>query len=294
VTTVDTVEPADIPATGDGEAGKDDVVVVTPSGGTEIDAPDDAEADEEPMMMPSTEGRLTILRPDASGALEEISHVEDLGVGERVQSVRYVGDLAYVVTFRQTDPLYAIDLSDPAAPEVLGELKVTGFSQYLHPVGDGRLLGIGREADESGVDQGFKVSLFDVTDPTAPVELDKIVVPDGWSLAADDPHAFTWDPEARHAIFPLERTGYLECDPGEVCASPTYAPTQGALVVAVSGDQLEEVAELRHVDDPGDPDAWQAQILRSLVVDRDLWTLSGVGLGRSDADAPTSVELVRF
>jgi hypothetical protein len=143
VTTVDTVEPADTPATGDGDTGKDDVVVVTPSDGGDIEAPEDAETEEEPMMMPSTEGRLTILRPDESGALEEISHVEDLGEGERVQSVRYVGDLAYVVTFRQTDPLYAIDLSDPAAPEVLGELKVTGFSQYLHPVGDGRLLGLG-------------------------------------------------------------------------------------------------------------------------------------------------------
>lgn len=285
VTTVDTFEPMEEETPEDPES---DVTVVTPSGPEDIVAPDDLD-----IVLPSTEGRLTVLRPDDSGALEELSHVEDLGEGERVQSVRYVGDLAYVVTFRQTDPLYAIDLSDHTAPKVLGELKVTGFSEYLHPVGDGLLLGLGREADEDGVDEGFKVSLFDVTDPTAPVELDKIVIPEGWSMVADDPHAFTWDPIAGHAIFPLMRTMSFECDPGAVCTYPDvdYNPTQGALVVAVEDGGLEEVAELRHADDPS---AGQPEILRSLVVDRDLWTLSGVGLGLSDADAPTTVELIEF
>jgi hypothetical protein len=286
VTTVDTFEPMeeDSPEDPDG-----DVTVITPSGPEDgIVAPDDLD-----VALPSTEGRLTVLRPDDTGALDELSHVDDLGEGERVQSVRYVGDLAYVVTFRQTDPLYAIDLSDHTAPTVLGELKVTGFSEYLHPVGDGLLLGLGREADEDGIDEGFKVSLFDVADPTAPVELDKIVIPEGWSMVADDPHAFTWDPIAGHAIFPLMRTMTFECDPGAACTYPDadYNPTQGALVVAVEGGGLEEVAELRHTDDPR---AGQAEILRSLVVDRDLWTLSGVGLGRSDADAPTTVELIEF
>jgi hypothetical protein len=285
VTTVDTFEePVDTTLA----TPEDDVVVITPSG-PGGDVGDVAPAP----TIPSTEGRLTVLRPDESGALKEISHVADLGEGERVQSVRYVGDLAYVVTFRQTDPLYAIDLSDPSAPKVLGELKVTGFSQYLHPVGEDRLLGIGREADESGVDHGFKVSLFDVSDPTAPTELDKIVIPDGWSLAADDPHAFTWDPLARHAVFPVERSGFPNCGDGdgEGCAAPM--PTNGALVVAVEGDTLVEVAELRHADTT-DPVAWQAGILRSLVVDRDLWTYSPIGLGLSDADVPTGVELIRF
>ena len=240
--------------------------------------------------LPTTEGRLTILRPQDGGELVEIGHVDDLGEGESVQSVRFVGDIAYVVTFRQTDPLYAIDLSDPAHPKVLGELKVTGFSQYLHPVGDGLLLGLGREADESGFDEGFKVSLFDVTDPTAPSELDKIVIPDGWSLAADDPHAFTWDPVARHAIFPLERSGYVPCAMDQPCTEEMAAPTQGALVVAVDGNDLAEVVELRH----SDSGEWGSQILRSLVVDRDLWTPSGLGLGLSNADTPSTVELVRF
>ena len=105
-----------------------------------------------------------------------------MGVGEQVHSVRFLEDLAYVVTFRQIDPLYAIDLSEPRTRRVLGELKIPGFSEYLHPLGDGLLLGVGREVDPAtGIDQGLKISLFDVADPLAMVERDQIVVADGWS-----------------------------------------------------------------------------------------------------------------
>lgn len=270
----------------------------------------------------TTEGRLTVLRPGSSGTLDEVGAVEDLGIGESVQSVRFLGDMAYVVTFRQTDPLYAIDLSDPTDPKALGELKITGFSQYLHPVGDGLLLGVGREATEDGFDTGFKASLFDVSDPTNPVEVDKIVVPDASSLVADDPLAFTWDPVARQAIIPLERydvgitrgsvpetmpaptdpcVAQGDCgivDPGvidpvsPVAPMQTGGPRQVALVLKVDGDQLTERGELVHDSDRVDP--WRSQILRSVVVDRDLWTLSQAGLGRSNADDPTSVELLPF
>ena len=89
------------------------------------------------------------------------------GKTETIQSVRFMGPVGYVVTFRQTDPLYVIDLSDPAAPAAVGELKIPGFSSYLHPAGEGRLIGIGRDADLDGRDQGLLVSLFDVSDPTA-------------------------------------------------------------------------------------------------------------------------------
>lgn len=261
----------------------------------------------------TTEGRLTVLRPGSSGTLEEIGVVEDLGVGESVQSVRFLGDMAYVVTFRQTDPLYAIDLSDPTDPKALGELKITGFSQYLHPVGDGLLLGVGREATEGGMDTGFKASLFDVSDPTNPTEIDKVVIPDANSLVASDPLAFTWDPEANQAIIPLERydSGItqgpvtetqpvppIECGPDENCgviAPEPYepvGPTQVALVLRVEGDQLVERAELSHQSGSNVP--WPSQILRSVVVDRDLWTLSQAGLGLSNADNPTGVDLLPF
>jgi len=220
--------------------------------------------------VPASAGRLTVLRPSDGGGLAEVGRLDDLGVGERVQSVRFLDDSAYVVTFRQTDPLFALDLSDPTSPKALGELKTTGFSQYLHPVGDGLLLGLGRDATDSGSDTGLKVSLYDVHDPAAPVELDKLVIPGAWSSAADDPHAFTWDPVNHHAIFPLEG--------------------QGVMVVGVDTTALRRVAALRH--ETGG--AGSGQVLRSVVVDRDLWTLSPIGLGRSDAEAPTSVDLIRF
>ena len=250
------------------------------------DDPGDVMVDIAPM--PSTEGRLTVLRPNTSGVLEEIGAIEDLGVGERVQSVRFLGDMAYVVTFRQTDPLYAIDLSDPTEPTALGELKITGFSQYLHPVGEGLLLGVGREATEDGFDTGFKASLFDVSDPTDPREIDKVVVPDGYSLVAEDPLAFTWDPVAHKAIIPLERYG---CGPEEDCDGPVGSAS-GALVLTVDRAELVEGAFLAHTTDS--LDTWQSQIVRSLVVDRDLWTLSRIGLGLSDADNPGQVDLLLF
>lgn len=99
-------------------------------------------------------------------ALNPIGAVENLAADEMVQSVRFMGDVAYFVTFRQTDPLFAVDLSDPARPTILSELKIPGFSAYLHPFGEGKLLGIGYSADEkTGVTDGVKLSLFDISDP---------------------------------------------------------------------------------------------------------------------------------
>lgn len=126
------------------------------------------------------------------GALEVVGSVGDMGRGERIYSVRYIGDRAYVVTFRQVDPLYVVHLADPTAPEVLGELKIPGYSAYLHPVGDGLLVGIGRDADNTGRIRGFKASLFDVSDPAAPAEVDTWTLPGADSSVEWDHRAFLW------------------------------------------------------------------------------------------------------
>ncbi len=213
-----------------------------------------------------SEGRLTVL--DIDGDLDEVGHVDGLGPDEEVHSVRFVDDLAYVVTFRRTDPLYAIDLSDPASPTVLGELKITGFSEYLHPVGDGLLLGVGREVDEAtGRDEGMKVSLFDVSDPNELGEVDRFVLADTWSqVGSGDHRAFTWDPARRRAIIPTETA---------------------ALVVQVDGPTLATIAELSH------PGQWgRVGPHRSRIHDGTIWTISPHGLGATPADAPSSVEMV--
>lgn len=113
-----------------------------------------------------------VLAPDLTVAGE----IRGIAPGETIKSVRFMGDTAYVVTFEQTDPLFVIDLSNPKAPEIKGKLKIPGFSTYLHPVGDGLLLGVGVDGDENGQNGGLKVSLFDVSDPKNPKECDKITM----------------------------------------------------------------------------------------------------------------------
>ena len=135
--------------------------------------------------------------------LAVVGSVGDMGRGERIYSVRYVGDRAYVVTFRQVDPLYVVDLADPTAPAVLGELKIPGYSAYLHPVGDGLLVGIGRDADEDGRILGFKASLFDVSDPANPAEIDTWTLANAQSGVEWDHRAFLWWAPEQLMIVPV-------------------------------------------------------------------------------------------
>lgn len=110
--------------------------------------------------------------------LEKVSEITGIAKGEQIKSSRFMGDTAYVVTFVQTDPLFVIDLSDPEKPVIKGEVKLPGFSSYLHPVGDGLLVGIGQGGTEAGVDGSSKISLFDVSDPAEPKEIDSLSFPD--------------------------------------------------------------------------------------------------------------------
>lgn len=108
-------------------------------------------------------------------ALETVGMVEDLAPGERVYSARVMGNTGYFVTFRETDPLFSVDLSDPEDPKILGELKISGFSEYLHFYADNLLLGIGMEADEeTGETQCLKLSMFDISNPRDVKEKSKL------------------------------------------------------------------------------------------------------------------------
>ncbi len=140
------------------------------------------------------------LREEGSELVED-GRVDQLGVGEEIKSVRWFDDLAIVVTFRQTDPLYAIDLSDPTAPRLVGELKIPGFSEYLHPLGEQRLIGMGQDATLDGVTRGAQAALFDVTDLADPRQLDVVRYDEGTQAgAATDPRQFTWLPEQRTVL----------------------------------------------------------------------------------------------
>jgi uncharacterized secreted protein with C-terminal beta-propeller domain len=126
-------------------------------------------------------------------SLDRTGAVQGMGITERIYSVRYVGDEAYVVTFRRIDPFHVVDLSDPSDPTVEGELKLPGFSSYLHPLGGDRVLGIGEQ------DGKVKAVIFDVSDPENPTIQDDTILDARWSAVADSHHAFLMD--RRHGVF---------------------------------------------------------------------------------------------
>lgn len=137
------------------------------------------------------------------GNLEVKGSAKDLGKTERIYSVRFMQDRGYVVTFRQTDPFYVLDLSNANAPIVKGELKIPGYSSYLHQLGNHLVLGIGRETQ-------VKLSLFDVSDPKAPKEISRYdLAGEYWSEAMDNHHAFLQDPKYQIFFLPGSRGGYI-------------------------------------------------------------------------------------
>jgi uncharacterized secreted protein with C-terminal beta-propeller domain len=150
--------------------------------------------------------------------LEVIGKVENLAPDESVYSCRYIGDVAYFVTFRNTDPLFSVDLSDPAKPKVMGKLKIPGFSEYLHPYADGLLFGLGSDADENtGAVKGVKVSMFDNSDPFDVTEKDKLVFDDlYYTQAANNHKAVLIDRNKSLVAFPAdEKYVILKYDEGE-------------------------------------------------------------------------------
>jgi hypothetical protein len=147
--------------------------------------------------------------------LVELGRVDKLGVNETIRSMRWFDGLAIMVTFRQVDPLYTIDLTDPSSPRTLGRLKIPGYSEYLHPLGADRLIGVGQDAGRDGIARGAQTALFDVSDLAAPRRLDRIGYRrDNVAGAAHDPRQFTWLPDRRTALTVVSqgydgRTGWL-------------------------------------------------------------------------------------
>lgn len=150
----------------------------------------------------SSEGsKITVL----DEKLQMVGEIGGLSKGERIYAVRFIGNTAYVITFRQTDPLLIIDLSDPENPTLKGELKIPGFSDYLHPYSENLLIGIGYDGTESGTNGKMKVSLFDVSNPERPEEISKIIF-NGMSVsspAAYNHKAFLWFPYTKEFAIPV-------------------------------------------------------------------------------------------
>jgi uncharacterized secreted protein with C-terminal beta-propeller domain len=226
---------------------------------------------------------ITVLAED-DGELKTVGRVEDLGRGERIYAVRYIGTTGFVVTFRQVDPLYVVDLSNPADPQLEGELKIPGYSSYLHPIGEDRLLGIGQDATETGRVLGAQVSLFDISDLSDPKRIDKITFGSGNSEVEYDHRAFLYWANAELAMLPLQTWNW---------SGNSESYFSGAVGVHVHNDDLHELSRVSH---QADRNYWDygTQIRRSLVIGDVLYTLSDVGLMASDVEDLEELDFVRF
>lgn len=150
-----------------------------------------------------------IILEEQGNELVVVGKVGGLGKGEQIQSVRFMGDVGYVVTFRQVDPLYTVDLSEPTNPTLLGELKIPGFSAYLHPIEDGKLLGIGQDGTDDGRLTGAQVSMFDVSDLTNPTRVATLGFGENSNSSVGwEPKAFTWWAPTRTAFVPVNAWNY--------------------------------------------------------------------------------------
>ena len=240
-----------------------------------------------------SQSRVTVLATEGKQLVVE-GMVEGLGVTETIQAVRFMGPLGYVVTFRQTDPLYVIDLSDPSAPVAAGELKIPGFSAYLHPVADGRLLGVGQDADEdSGRQLGLQISLFDVSDATNPTRLDTFgIMPDDatldggvYSAVEHDHKAFTAVDGA--AFVPYEGYSWSEEESEETVRL-------GVIEVDWSDDSLDGTRLLKVFEGQPRDQEWGFGPQRTVVKGDVAYAIGWTGITVFDLDTGEIVEQRRF
>jgi hypothetical protein len=217
--------------------------------------------------------------------LVALGRVGGLGKGERIYAVRFAGDKGYVVTFRQIDPLYTLDLSRKTDPRVLGQLKIQGFSAYLHPISDKLLLGVGQDATAQGRTLGTQLSLFDVSDLRNPARL--AVASLGGNSSSDaefDPHAFLYWQPSQLAVIPLQTFG------------DTGATFSGAVGFRVGAASLAEAGRITHPNPDPSPDAgsFTPPIGRSIVIGERLFTLSYAGLAASRLDTLAPLAFAPF
>lgn len=253
--------------------------------------------------------QVTVLQPQ-SGALVEVGSLTGLGTGEKIYAVRLLGSLGYVVTFRQTDPLYVLDLSDPRHPQASGQLELTGYSSFLEPLPGGRLLGIGAAVDPNLRTEGLQLSLFDVSDPAHPSLVAKDVLSGAWSNAGTDPHALLWWAPAELAVLPVTQE---QVGPGPAGDSAPPAPFDGAVAFHVTGSGISEVGRVAHpmapsngggagLPVPGGPATSAPAIVfgggsdieRSLVVGSMLYTVSEAGVLASNLSSFDPVTWIAY
>jgi uncharacterized secreted protein with C-terminal beta-propeller domain len=214
--------------------------------------------------------------------MEVVGKVEGLAKDERIYSARFMQNRAYLVTFVQIDPLFVIDLTVPTAPRVLGELKVPGFSNYLHPYDDTTLIGIGKNTEKNQwggiISTGLKISLFDVADPAQPREITAYSMGDQGSdsIALHDHKAFLFDRDKDLLVLPV-----TIMDKGNLDYYNKLV-FSGAAVFTIKKDGISLKGKIDHSDGgkKASGDSWRGYayydntVKRSLYIGEDLFTFS--------------------
>jgi inhibitor of cysteine peptidase len=190
--------------------------------------------------------------------LNVVGKLTGLEKGERIYAVRFMGDKAYVVTYKETDPLLVIDLKDPKNPKVLGELKIPGYSTYLHPIGNNLFIGIGKDDDRR-----LKISLFDISNLENPKEIDKYKLKEWWSPALRDYHAFLWDEKYKIFFLPVYKHAY---------------------VFKVEDNKIEMVKDDEH----------NSYVLRALFINNYLYTFSQTEMHILDENSWELIKKIEF
>ncbi len=205
--------------------------------------------------------------------LEITGKIRGLAEGERIYSVRFMGDRAYIVTFKQVDPLFSIDLKDPYNPKVLGELKIPGFSNYLHPYSSEILIGFGKDARESEdgrvINGGLKLSLFDVSIDN-PQEIDSYIIGDSGSesIALYDHRAFLFSKEKNILIVPaVLREKTSDNSWGNVSFN-------GLLIFNIVDNKFVLQGRIAHADSGSFDNYYSNSVKRSLFIQENLYSLS--------------------
>lgn len=236
-------------------------------------------------------GNHIIVLKEEDGLLVETGSVRDLAPTERVYSARFMGNRGYVVTFRETDPFYTLDLADPYDPQMIGELKIEGFSSYMHPIGENHLLAIGRDGDENGFMTGVHLQVFDVSDMADPVRTQHHVISTGgWSSDSEamwNHHAFTY--QARLGVLAVPMNIWDDGD-----------QFTGLMLFDATADGITEIGRIDHGDlasqswcvqqgedancTPANYWQWWSQMRRSIMMSGDddteeyIYSISSVGL----------------
>ncbi len=225
--------------------------------------------------------------------MDMIGELEGLAEDERIYSTRFMGERLYMVTFQRIDPLFVIDLSNPRDPEVLGELKIPGFSDYLHPYDENHLIGVGKETKENewgGVSlKGVKVSLFDVSDVENPRQVDVIEIggPGSTTEVSQDHKAFLFDRDKQVMVLPVRevKEDWRWEDRWRYSNQRVW---QGAYVYTVTENGFEKRGKVSHYEG-SEESRWYwgspAAVRRSLYMDDVLYTISQRTIEMHDIDS---------